>query len=422
MFDRLKKIVHNNSKDSNKQQPLTPTESTGTHGNGLRTCVYYSDWSIYERKHFPEQIPLDLVTNIFYAFFNIDPNSGEVKLSDPWADTDIEFQSPYDSNKKINGLLARFYEIKQHSRHVKVSMSIGGWSYSDNFKKGTDSEAKLSKFVDSALKSMIEYGFDGIDLDWEYPENRIEAAQYLQIMKKLREGMRNLETEHGLSKDSFLLTIASPAFAEKLDIFNVEEMDKFLSFWNLMTYDFAGSWSDKTGYHCNLYKKSQDELCADDSIKYFLSKGISSSKLVLGMANYGRSFTNTDGFGKPFQGVGPGSDGEQGFWFYNKLPMSGSNEEYDSKAVIGFNYNKDTKTFVSYDTVDSVSTKAQYVIDNKLGGGMWWESCGDKYDDPDRSLINSFVKKIGNDQLDSSSNVIDCYDSSEYLKKNFGDI
>lgn len=404
------------------QIPLGLESKLKTHSNGFRTCVYYSDWSIYDRNHFPEDIPLDVVTNIFYAFFNVDPNTGNLVPSDRWADIDIPFQSPYDPNQKMNGLLARFFEIKQRNRHVKVSISIGGWSNSQNFKKGVNTPDKLNNFVASALHTMSTFGFDGIDLDWEYPENKKQAGSLLQIMRNLRFGMRELEKKRGLDEDSYLLTIASPAFEEKLHDFHVEAMDKYLSFWNLMTYDFAGAWSEKASYHCNLYKKKSNELCADDSVKYFTSRGIDPSKLTLGMANYGRSFTKTSGYGTKFVGVGKGSSDEDGIWNYNKLPLPGAKEEYDPKAAVAFSYNEKTKTFVSYDNVDSVKVKAQYVIDKGLGGGMWWESCGDRYNEPNKSLIHNFVKALGGKgRLDTSNNTVKGYTESEYLIANFGD-
>lgn len=416
MFHKLK------SKFSGKdpKQELILDSETKTHYNGFRTCVYYSDWSIYDRKHFPEDIPLDYVSNIFYAFFNINPETGEVQLSDSWADTEIELQSPYNESKKVNGLLARFFEIKLHHRKVKVSMSIGGWSNGDDIRKGTDTPEKLQTFVDSALKNMIEYGFDGIDLDWEYPKNRKEAWVLLQMVKMIRQGMRKLEAEKGLRKDIYLLTIASPAFEEKLEQFPIKAMDKYLSFWNLMTYDFSGEWSEKAGYHCNLYKREKDELCADDAVQYFKKNRIDSTKITLGMANYGRSFTNTNGYGTKFNGVGPGSSDEPGIWNYNKLPLPGTIEKYDMQSVIAYNYDAKNKIFVSYDNPKSMLKKGRYARYHALGGGMWWESCGDQYDDPERSLIHNFVEGFGGQKgIDISENTIYGYASSEYLKANF---
>lgn len=218
MFHKIKDKI---TGEEARQKAILQSE-TKTHYNGFRTCVYYSSWSIYDRKHFPENIPLESVSNIFYAFFNVNPETGEVEHGDRYADTEIEFVSPYIPTRKLNGLLARFFEIKLLYRKIKVSMSIGGWSNGDNFRKGTDTPEKIHTFVKSALKHMVEYGFNGIDIDWEYPKDREEALVLLELLKKLREGMRKLERKMGFKKDIFLLTIAAPAFEEKLEQFPIK--------------------------------------------------------------------------------------------------------------------------------------------------------------------------------------------------------
>lgn len=190
-------------------------------------------------------------------------------------------------------------------------------------------------------------------------------------------------------------------------------MDKYLSFWNLMTYDFAGGWSTKADYHCNLFKTRKDgQLCANDCIEYFLKLNINPSKLILGMANYGRSFTNTKGYNEEFHGVGAGSADEEGIWNYNCLPLPNTIEKFDSKAVVAYNYDPVKKMFISYDNVDSVKAKAEYVRDKKLGGGMWWESCGDCYDVPEKSLLIQFVNQLGGvKSLQQNVNQTDLYNN-----------
>lgn len=395
---------------------------------GMRSCVYYSNWSVYSRKHFPDQIPLEYTTNVFYAFFNVDPLTGEVKLSDSWADLELPIESHFAENGRDtttctnDGLIATMFALKKLHRHVKVSMSIGGWSNRDSFKEGLLTDEKLNRFVNSAVELMLLYGFDGIDLDWEYPETHHEISKYVLVMKKLRLKFRNIEELKGLKMDTILLTMASPAFIGMLSTFPVREIDRYLSFWNLMSYDFAGEWSETTGYHCNLYKRSStlmssDELCADDAVKYLVKKGIDSTKIVLGMANYGRSFTMTGGLGHPFHGVGEGSSDEKGIWSYNKLPLPGTKEQYDEQCVVAYCYDSKSKTFVSYDNPESVKKKGKYVHCMKLGGGMWWESCGDCYDDPSRSLIHNFVESIGGVQvLDQTNNLsTEVFVNSEFL-------
>lgn len=379
--------------------------------SGYKTCLYFGQWSIYSN-HTPKDVNLSLATNIFYSFFNIDPNTGEVLLGDPWADIQKPFPSLYEKNVHYKGLLSRFYEIKHNNRNVKVSMSIGGWSNKDNFACGLANTEKLTRFVQTAIDMMMKYGFDGIDLDWEYPSNPKEATIYLTLVRQLRYALRQVELEKELAQDTFLLTMACPAYDEKLDLLDINDIDQYLSFWNMMTYDFSGEWSSIAGYHCNLYKTKEDELCADDAIKYMIKKGVDSRKLILGMAMYGRPQAHTEGYGFKAHGVPSGT--EDGCFMYNKLPLPGCKELYNRDVVSAYCYSAKDKVFCSYDNVESVRIKAIYVRNKRLGGGMFWESRGDLRQEH-RSLLASFVKGVGGVQaLENVLNVTGCYTDSEF--------
>ena len=158
-------------------------------------------------------------------------------------------------------------------------------------------------------------------------------------------------------------------------------MDKYLDFWNLMAYDYAGSWDVNAGHQSNLCPSHQNSISTPFStsaaLKYYKSKGIPPSKIVLGMPLYGRAFASTDGPGKPFSGTGEGS-WEQGVWDYKALPQKGAKEFIDRDTGATWSYNTDKRLMVSYDTLEMASIKTEYVKSEGLGGAMWWESSGDK--------------------------------------------
>lgn len=383
---------------------------------GFVAGIYYTNWSPYEpRSHYLPEINTDQVSHIYYAFFLVDPNTGKLKSSDTWSD----FEKPithYKSN--LTGGIGTLFQMKIDQFKIKQQsfksiMSVGGWSNREAFSVMVHSKQKMNSFIQSCVDTMFEYGFDGIDLDWEFPEDDgVEPIQYYKMVKGLRFQLDQLETViFGKSTRKFHLSVATPAFEEKLKILPIDKMDKYVDLWNMMTYDYYGEWSKYTGIHCNLYgsqtNKNEDTgLNGDASINYMISQyGISPRKLVLGMVLYGRSFTNVEVqlstkdtlpqcIGQRFSGVGGASNDEPGMWPYNRLPLPNSQEVYVPQLGAAFCYNPQTKTMVGYDNIKSVQQKTTYIKDLKLAGTFWWESSGNTWERETYSLVNEFSLSI----------------------------
>ncbi|KAA8902512.1 hypothetical protein TRICI_005873 [Trichomonascus ciferrii] len=377
--------------------PARPPQS------GYKSVVYFCNWAIYARQHFPSQLPADRITHVLYSFANVRPDTGEVHLSDDWADKDCQLGppgSPGPDGQPRLGCFGEFYKLKKQNRHFRVLLSIGGWSFSANFLKGVSTPEGRQNFAQSAVALVEKHSLDGLDLDWEYPPGPVEADWYVKLCREVRMELDSSALRQGLPRGQYDLSVAAPGGPEQSRILDIAAMDPYLSFWNIMSYDFCGPWADRTGYHSNLYN---GELSADAATQTYLRAGVSPEKLVFGMPVYGRSFANTSGVGHSFHGTGGGT-WEDGVWDYKKLPLPGTTENIDAQSVSAYCYDKKNKTFVGYDNVQTAQLKANYVKQMNLGGVMFWESSADHDASDSKSIIAAFTNSLGTHNLDKRTN------------------
>ncbi|RZA05782.1 MAG: chitinase [Moraxellaceae bacterium] len=287
-----------------------------------------------------------------------------------------------------------------HSKGVKVMASIGGWSMCKHFPEMAADPVKRAKFMQGA-KTLIGLGFDGIDIDWEYPgaagmniENYSNAdyGNFLTLMKDIRATI-------GPDK---LITAAFSANPTQLEGFNWPELDKVMDHYNFMTYDYNGGWSNKAGHNSPLYDYTGSEYPTfnwDSLAKFITAKGVTRSKINMGFGFYGRGVVTqapatlnqtTIKTSVTVSPDGPVStaadftnwaadvyDGTPNYFFIKK--QTGWTDHWDDQAKVPY-MTKDSggrSYFLSYDNEQSIGLKAQYVNDNSLGGAIVWHVHGD---------------------------------------------
>ncbi len=364
---------------------------------GYRSVAYFCGWSIYSRGYRPQYLPVERLTHILYAFADVRPTTGEVVLIDTWADSEVRWETDSwtEPGNNLYGCMKQLNMLKLRNRNLKVLLSIGGWTYSPHFPLAVATAESRKTFARSALHLVQTLGFDGLEIDWEYPSDAIEASSYVSLLYECRVAL----TEYGQSMTPpcyFELTAACPAGQQQFRMLDVRAMAPYLDFWNIMAYDYAGSWHPRVAHQANLYPHRTAPRTTPfntaAAVQYYLACGVPADKLVLGMPLYGRGFEKTDGPGHTYDGVGEGSF-QKGLYDFKQLPWEGAREFFDADIVATYCYDEENRFFVTYENRESALAKVAFIKQHGLGGAMWWECSGDR-DGPD-SLTYIVVEALG---------------------------
>jgi len=334
------------------------------------------------------QIPFDKLTCINYAFFRPLPD-GTIVGKDSVGDKMIlgEHQEPSTGETLVP---------TAHRNGVKVMLSIGGWTDSENFPAVASRPETRSAFVHSCLEQVRLYGFDGIDLDWEYPgypDHGGSPADGKNFTRLLRELKDSLEAYGETSATSYRLTAALPSFESALSNYEVDSLRVLLDALNVMTYDYYGSWSARSGHNAALYASpEQDSLSSMDAafklftIHYSIPPGL----VNLGVPFYGHTFAECTDLNSPHGGPDTIHFRGDGATYAALASLVDScDRHWDEHARVPYLICARWKTVVSYDDPQSVAEKARYVLEHKARGIIIWEITGDYMPDGESPLLET---------------------------------
>ncbi|ESK94735.1 glycoside hydrolase family 18 protein [Moniliophthora roreri MCA 2997] len=385
---------------------------------GKVQMAYFTNWGIYARNFQPSDIDPTKLTHILYSFADVSAETGEIKLTDSWADEQKHYpgDSWNDERTNLYGCLKQLYLLKMANRNLKVMLSVGGWTYSQagHFKFVT-SPTSRDKFVQTAIQLIEDYGFDGVDIDYEYPETAQEGQGFADLLTSLRAALNDLAQRKGDTVPYQISAAVAAGYKRYVNLV-IPQMNAALDHWNLMAYDYAGLWLTYADNQANLYGGERTNTNTDKAIKYYVASGADASKITMGMPLYGRAFENTDGIGEPYSGIGPGT-WEAGIYSYNVLPLAGASVYENMTDVTSYSYDSAKKELVTYDTPNIVEAKTQYVNANGLAGTMFWELSSDKKGAD--NLVATAVSVLG--PLDQTQNHIS-YPNSKWdnIRNNMG--
>ncbi|MCO4694750.1 glycoside hydrolase family 18 protein [Streptomyces sp. RO-S4] len=358
---------------------------------GSKVVGYFTEWGTYDRKYYVKNIETsgsaDRLTHINYAFGNV--TGGKCAIGDSYAATERAYTAEESVDgvadtwdQPLRGTFNQLRELKAEHPDLKVIWSFGGWTWSGGFGEAAKDPAAFARScLDLVEDPRWADVFDGIDIDWEYP-NACGATCDTSGRDAYRELMSALRTAFGPDR---LVTAAIPADATeggKIDAADYAGAAQYVDWYNPMTYDFFGAWdtAGPTAPHSPLTSYDgipKAEYHSAATLTKLTGLGVPADKLLLGIGFYGRGWTGVTQAepGGTATGPAPGTY-EAGIDDYKVLkdrcPATGT--------VSGTAYAKCGDQWWSYDTPATVAAKTDWKNQQGLGGTFFWELSGDTAD------------------------------------------
>ncbi len=380
-----------------------PTANPTANPGGRKLVGYFAEWGVYGRNYHVNNIrtsgSASKLTHILYAFGNT--TGGRCSIGDAYA----AYDKAYTADQSVDGVadtwdqplrgnFNQLRKLKAANPGLKVLWSFGGWTWSGGF---TQAAANPTAFADSCYSLLNDPRwaglFDGIDVDWEYPNacglscDSSGPQAFDRVVTALRDRFGS----------SFLVTAAITADGSsggKIDATDYATAATKLSWIMPMTYDYFGAFNPQgpTAPHSPLTSYPgipQAGFNSEDAVNKLIAKGIPASKILLGVGFYGRGWTGVtqSAPGGSATGAAPGTY-EAGIDDYkvlkNRCPATGT--------VGGTAYAKCGDEWWSYDTPATIATKTAWATSKGLGGAFFWELSGDT---SNGELISALKSGIG---------------------------
>ena len=420
---------------------LNPVVGTNIQGVKLpatyynkKVVGYFPNYAINSdaHEHFSiADLQWDVLTHVQYAFGVVNKNTCELEAGDVENDinnrfTDRKFyhdgvEIKMDESLGYYGQFNLMHTLKKMHPNVTVLISTGGWGASEGLWYATQNEASMRKFSASAVRFIRQYGFDGIDIDFEFPSETPQSGNYTSFTESIRPGIatRYAQFIKILSEDLakaakedgkyYWLTSAVSASSWVLGGQKDSSFLDYLDFVSIMSYDYHGGWNNYVENQANLYPDDADgetltqavkTLGFDWSYKFYRGR-VQSEKILMGVPYYTRGWTNVSGgttglhgsSGSPLTNATDNLNlwcdldangkevaaGANPLWHVmNVMKKNGNYKRYwDSVGKVPHIWNATNNTFLTFEDEESIQERINFVKNKNLGGVLIWVMHGD---------------------------------------------
>ena len=352
---------------------------------GIQLPHFVVAYILGDHKIYADDIDATKITHINYAFLDVRNSSIRSFLR----------------NDRHN--LRELRKLRRKYPHLRVMVSLGGWTKSAGFSDMSSSKRNRRRFAESVVDFLRTYRLDGVDIDWEYPgqpgagnpHSKADKQNFTLMIKTLKDYLDDASEEDERQDNPYLLSIAGGVGYTFLRNTEMGKVQRYVDFINLMSYNFAGAWSPRTAHHTNLYASNLaggSENDVAEVVRQYAAEGVPLNKITIGVAFYGRGW---EGVNPRSKGLHQSSSQNLGSFRYHDLhhdyvDKKGYIRYWDSLAKAPYLWNPDDQVFITYDDAESLKYKAQYVKNQQLAGLMFWEY----YRDTSKVLLQAVHEEL----------------------------
>ncbi len=328
----------------------------GQSSRKVAVCYYMT----FSRYYYPaSEIEYENLTHICHAFIWPD-SSGNLVV---------------DKNFLYPDLIS-----EAHKHGVKVLISLGGWGHDKGFRPTAADPGLRKNFIDQLVKFCADNNYDGADVDWEYPVKK-DNKNLVALVSEMRSAFNKAGIKY--------LTMALPS-EDYRNGFDVKDLEKYVDWFGIMTYDFHGQWSNHSGHNSPLYSSPLDSCgSVDGSVDYYIGKGVPRDKLCIGMAFYGQVFNSNLLYS-------PNKGGANTLYFdISGYEINGWNYKWDPVSKTPYLEDPKGEKTISFDDQYSIKRKCFYILDNDLKGAIVW-ALGQDFDGYGQPLLETIGRYLMN--------------------------
>ncbi len=309
----------------------------------------------------------------------------EIKLGFFTISEDYEIINGVDaSGSTFDEIIKRLQDLKEKYPKIKVSITLGGGTYSpDKFSRVISSYKGREKIIANVVEKLQQIDFDGVAIDWEFPNSNKDKVNFTLFIKDLKVKMDNLAIS---TKKKYLLSYSVPAGSWIAKFIDIPKTLKYVDYIEIMSYDLVGRSSEMTGHLANLYSSIDGEWSTSKAVDYFYSIGVPKEKMLMGVPFYGIKFDyvkskNNNGL---YQDIDNQKSNRVHYISYSQIMIYYITDKnfklfFSDEANSSYLFNEKEQQFITFLNQNEVSRIVNYIKTNKMYGVMIWHLWQDDY-------------------------------------------